>query len=79
MHLGCRAFSSLEGKTMMAKDDEVDDNDLGQRDGFSRSDIERLKAAYVSITGTPKSRKLFLIKRHPEEALALIPTLSTNN
>lgn len=33
---------------MKAKDDEVDDNDLGQRDGFSKSDIDRLKAAYVS-------------------------------
>ena len=47
MHLGCRAFSSLQGKTIQAKDDEVDDNDLGQRDGFSKSDIARLKAAYV--------------------------------
>ena len=48
MHIGCRAFSSIEGKTIEAKDDEVDDNDLGQRDGFSKSDIDRLKAAYVS-------------------------------
>lgn len=48
MHIGCRAFSSIQGKTMEAKDDEVDDNDLGQRDGFSKSDIDRLKAAYVS-------------------------------
>ena len=49
MHLGCRAFSfSPSKKTMMAKDDEVDDDDLGQRDGFSKSDIDRLKAAYVS-------------------------------
>lgn len=47
-HLGCHAFSATaEMKTMQAKDDEVDDDDLGQRDGFSHSDIQRLKAAYV--------------------------------
>eukprot|EP00111_Clytia_hemisphaerica_P024303 TCONS_00071669-protein len=49
-HLGCHAFSTTsELKTMQAKDDEVDDNDLGQRNGFSHSDIERLKAAYGEL------------------------------
>ena len=56
MHIGCRAFSSIQGKTIEAKDDEVDDNDLGQRVGFSKSDIDRLKAAYVSLAESRSER-----------------------
>lgn len=50
MQLDRRAYGNFNFfVTMKAKDDAVDDKDLGQRQGFSQMDVNRLKIVYVSI------------------------------